>query len=1174
MWTPSWERGGSFHVLVNSQIAFLSHLVHGRAAVKQPLSLGFCHPGLTLCRKKILFSAFSVNNSNITYFVMEQQTYFAGRSLKKNEDKPFYAAYLNTAKQNVFLIIRDISARLGLKFDVKDDHGILKAELWGHLKNGTDPVLTLQITEMLKKKFPFAQLLAEDRANRRNKGEKPTPGDYFEELNDFIQHLYDYRNFYTHAKHEWVNIPNKTVKRLELLFDSARPAVQEKYLLHPDEVKHLVRLEAGRKEATGFHYSFKKGREMSQNGFLFFTCLWLQRKEAQKFLTQHSGFKRSMEAREKATLEVFTFNSLRLPKHRLSSDNTRQGLLLDMVNELKRCPKQLYNLLSPEDRDKFREINEENEEVESVRHNNRFFYLALRYLDSAFEGVKFQVDLGNYCFHAYEKTIEGSPHTRRWIRRMTSFGSPGDFEEDNCPEYWKGKVQKLEDKERESKEAYVTDTTPHYHINGMNIGVKFFDNYDRLRKSKKNWPALAEFDKEQPKETKPRNTQPDCWLSLYEMPGMAFYQMLYESGHTSISTEKIIEIHYNKMNSFFASLKDGNIAPGPLDKELERRGLQKKQIPKQIVRFLEGKAAKTYNEKAEARLGELIIETERRLNKATKQETGHNSKPGSKDYIEIKCGNMGDFLARDMLMLQKPLNGQGGKANSTEFGILQAKLAFFGKYKKELGQTFETCNLTGSENPHPFLSKITIDKCTGILDFYKVYLEQKLKFLEGCQQEKEYNDYHFLKLNSAKIERSQEYITELASALNNKNRNGGHGEKPAISNLPRGLFTQAILDALLKNEKTRALANEIKQGRYNTAYIIEQYFSKTLQDAPQDFYSYRRSYEVLNKVYDDRSDMRETLKKKFFTNEELEQLTRPIIKNKETTDNQITREIDNKIKAGLKKEKDNVEDKGDGAKQKLLHLYKQFQNNEKQIRLIKNCDMVLFMLAENLLKKEFVTDKEVVSRGNKHKTETPGINLGEKFKLSDIRPGDKNSLLSRQTRVELKLGKKSVAGIMKIKDHGNFRGFLKDRRLTGLMPYIKEDTIDLEALKKELDWYEEARQEAFDTILKFEQQAIKKNNLSPEKEEGYIKHKSILSSVLDKKDEKYTLMLKLRNAFCHSEYPEHEYFGELVPNDGFNILKGYSFGNQEIKDKSIAVRFASLTKRYYNEIIDAISDKN
>jgi hypothetical protein len=33
-------------------------------------------------------------------------------------DKPFFAAYLNTAKQNVFIILRDISEGIGLGFDL------------------------------------------------------------------------------------------------------------------------------------------------------------------------------------------------------------------------------------------------------------------------------------------------------------------------------------------------------------------------------------------------------------------------------------------------------------------------------------------------------------------------------------------------------------------------------------------------------------------------------------------------------------------------------------------------------------------------------------------------------------------------------------------------------------------------------------------------------------------------------------------------------------------------------------------------------------------------------------------------------------------------------------------------------------------------------------------------
>ena len=80
---------------------------------------------------------------------------------------------------------------------------------------------------------------------------------------------------------------------------------------------------------------------------------------------------------------------------------------MDMLNELKRCPKELYPLLSKEDKEKFipKDFNDEEydtDEYESVpelkRKDNRFNYFALRYLDNSFEHLKFYIDLGNYCF--------------------------------------------------------------------------------------------------------------------------------------------------------------------------------------------------------------------------------------------------------------------------------------------------------------------------------------------------------------------------------------------------------------------------------------------------------------------------------------------------------------------------------------------------------------------------------------------------------------------------------------------------------------------------------------------------------------------------------------------------------------------------------------------------------
>jgi len=919
------------------------------------------------------------------------------RKFDDKSDKAFFAAHLNTAKQNVFIVFRDISERLGLGFDLNDDDNMLDAMLWKKLTANTEPELSLKIIERIEKKFPYANYLAKNYAYFKRKERQAQPGDYFEVIRIFIKQLYDFRNYYTHAVHNPVGTPNEIIKGMQLLFDAARRGVKKRLELSTDEMDHLVRLTSVGKgknaktiERRDFKYSFSDDKdELTEKGFVYFVCLWLQRKDAQMFLKKLTGFKRSEKPSYKATLETFTFYSLRLPQPKLQSDSNTAGVLLDMVNELKRCPKHLYSFLSEKDKEKFLKKAEEAEieetetedEYEALpilkRSSNRFFYFALKYFDTVFKDVKFRVDLGNYCFHVYDKEVDDQIRKRRWIKKMTAFGNLDDFADDKRPKEWIDKIQRIEDRDVESEEIYMTETTPHYHINGNNIGLKFRHNYNQLVRDNKIWPELSDFDKENPTTTKPRTKAPDAWLSLFELPAMAFYQLLYQNNITGEPAEKIIRAHVDLINQFFKEIENGELLTGFDDltftEELKKRGLEKHFIPKPIVKYLTSKQSEPFEEKAERMLNALIVETEQMLTKVNLQKHSFNQKPGSKDYVDLKSGIMADFLARDIIRLQKPLNGMKGKANSTEFQVLQAKLAFFGANKLNLDDTFKNLNLVGGDNPHPFLNEIQINKCKGIFDFYTEYLGKRKLYLEGCHSKAQYQNYHFLKMGRRRKEHGDTYIKNLANELRTEN----------VHNLPRGLFLKPILDALSSNEKTKVLAEELsKLNRINAAYIIEKYFTLVLDDRPQEFYNYKKSYDLLNKIFDNRKqyEMRQPLRPKPFTTDELTELTRKIDGN--TYDNQLIRLMGEKIEKDIKKEQGNRKWLSDSEKkeikEKYWKKYKAFGENEKQIRLAKNCDMVLFMLIDHILRKNFIIDEGFLKK-KKDTGETKPVEFGEGY---------------------------------------------------------------------------------------------------------------------------------------------------------------------------------------------------
>lgn len=1081
------------------------------------------------------------------------------RNFDNEADKPFYAAYLNTAVQNVYIILKDISGKLEQDFS-GDDNQMFTCKLLEELKDNHRPELTQKTIEKLNRHFSFLNYLARNHAYNRSsdKAAEPTHEDYHEILISWGRLLLDYRNFYSHAEHTPVLKNSFVLDGMYVLYDADWQKFRERKTLEVNETEHLIRLgENG--EKPSFHYSFtNETGELSQNGFLFFLCLWLGKKDSQELLKKHKGFKRGESKSQKATLEKFTWFGISIPQPRLSSDNSIQALFMDIANELKRCPAELFSLLDEKDRQNFKALEVQEDDVtgeyqgsgELKRRHNRFYYFALRYLDTRFKHLKFHIDLGNYCYKSYEQEIEEEARKRRWIRRMTAFGNLTDFNEENCPQEWKDRLQKKDDTVK--NDTYIIETTPHYHFDAgsdvKTIGMKWIKTYDKNNV----WPTILPVD-ETGTEPKPRNEPPDYWLSLYELPAMAFYQLLYETGMAGYTAEEVIHNYTQKVNAFLAEIQSGRIS-AELTREalidvLDKRGLYIQNLPKAVIGYLLARPAKSLEKRARERLERMIAENNQMLDRVKRQKKHYQTRPGSKDYVAMKSGHMADFLARDMICLQKPVLQEKGKANSTEFQVLQAKLALFGKNKETLADTFRLCNLIGSSNPHPFLSKIDGRRCNGLLDFYTCYLEHREGWFKQCLHEKKYSDYHFLKLRNEHPD---------ISALLKRQRE-------AVMNLPRGLFRESIYEALKKSERTGEWATELgKKDRVNTAYIINEYFRQIRQDDSQEFYGYKRSYDLLNRLYDERKPKdRNPVSPVWYTVRELEAKSM-----------EIKQKLEEKIQKKVRTKPQN--------EARIIHnyrkQYREFVENEKQIRLYQVCDKVLFMMLDHLYQKgDFLFDEK-----EKHTLE-----VSEQYKLREIKPHAEKSLLSEQ--VTAKLGfhyseksenkkalpleyyKTIIREHVQVKNYGDFRRFLKDRRIPGLLPYISVDEICYEALQRELEEYSISRGEFLDAMIKFEKTVIQKYGIRRESTKAYIDHRTILNCVQGLSEEKKKQMNKFRNAFCHGQYPDPGFFREMVNGNDFNRLKEYRSGAQEVRNCSVIVQLKNRALTYYNEAIDMMN---
>jgi hypothetical protein len=1115
------------------------------------------------------------------------------RHFDKQEDKPFFAAYFNTALQNAHICLRDICARTGLGFDDGQDGSLDKLDLWEKLTANKEPELTQRIIGLLHERFPFTKHLAAAVAHKKHRGSEPTPENYRHVCIALLKQLYQFRNYYSHVGHPLYEVEEGIINFMRLLFDAARPLVKERFSLATEAVDHLVRRGKDGKEIAGFKYAFStKDIALTEKGLAFFACLWLQRKQAQAFLKKLHGFKRSESPSQQATLEVFTNYGLHLPQPRLTSDTSSAGLLLDMVNELKRCPARLYPLLSNEDRDTFaalpeeEEYNSTEEEYEAMpvlkRSSNRFYYFALRFLEQRCNILRFEADLGNYCYHSYEKEIGDVSRTRRWIKRMTAFGRLEDFAGERPP-HWQDKILTLAERNSADASVYVTDTTPHYHINNYTIGMKIQQqpDYDAAKANGRLWPALPPYDGEGQKG--PAGNRPDLWLSLYELPAIVFYSLLQQQHPKLPAAEQVILAHYNKMRSFFEDIASGKLTgdvytSATLNALLKERGLERQQIPKAILQYLESRQQPAFAARAERLLKALIQETETRTKKLEVIRGGVGQRPGSKNHIPLKNGHIADFLARDLLLLQPALDAGKGKANGTAFQVLQASLAYFAVNKPSLPGLFAHCNLTGSHNPHPFLAKIDLERCRGLLDFYDAYLQQRMRYLSDCLQKKNYDQYHFLKLSREKRNPADMYIIGLAKKMCSE----------VVANLPRGLFLQPLLTLLRADKAGAVVAAEADAlPRVNVAWLIDAYFRQVRQDGPQEFYSYGRAYELLDKIYDTRSAKakREQRPRKYHTPAQLADLQQELMqKLREKT----IRDYKNgqRKKPAIPPTPLTPQEKETGISEANWRAYKQFTEDEKDIRWNRVCDMVLFMMADDLLRKEFLTDGGKLKKKGQATTVVPEIQLGEGYTLRAIRPRAKNDILSLQTTVSLSMhyqyetnmdnirfvkGAVSVpsakqyktmiqAGI-KIKNYGDFRGLLKDRHISSLLPYIAATEVQVAALRQELDWYEEVRIKVFEKVQAFERMAIGDRSHNEQ-----YKHTDLLLRYLSEEDLRFAELRQLRNAFSHSLYPDWLLFKDRINGQEFNTLQAHTTA-QPMKAHSIAWQLWTLVNTYYDDLL-------
>ena len=1050
------------------------------------------------------------------------------------KDKHFWAAFLNLARHNVYITVNHINKILEEGEINRDGYEKTLENSWNEIKdiNKKD-----RLSKLIIKHFPFLEATTyrqNPTDTTKQKEEKQAEAQSLENLKEsffvFIYKLRDLRNHYSHYKHskslERPKFEEDLQKKMYNIFNASIRLVKEDYQYNKNinpkkDFKHLDRKRKGK-----FYYSFADNEgNITESGLLFFVSLFLEKKDAIWVQKKLEGFKCSNKSYQKMTNEVFCRSRMLLPKLRLESTQTQDWILLDMLNELIRCPKSLYERLQGEDREKFRvplDPIDEDYDVEQepfkntlVRHQDRFPYFALRYFDynEIFTNLRFQIDLGTYHFSIYKKLIGGQKEDRHLTHKLYGFERIQEFDKQNRPDEWKAIVKDFDTYET-SNERYISETTPHYHLENQKIGIRFRNGNNDI------WPSLETNgeNNEKSKYKLDKQYQAEAFLSVHELLPMMFYYLLLKTENTDNDNEietkkkenkndkqekhKIEEIIENKIKDIYAlydAFANGEInSEKELEEYLKGKDIEIVHLPKQMIAILKNKH-KDMVEKAEAKQEKMKLATENRLKTLDKQLKG-KIQNGKRYNSAPKSGEIASWLVNDMMRFQpvqrdencEPLNNS--KANSTEYQLLQRTLAFFGSEHERLAPYFKQTKLIESSNPHPFLNDTEWEKCSNILSFYRSYLKAKKNFLESLKPEDWEKNQYFLMLKEPKTNRK---------TLVQGWKNG--------FNLPRGIFTEPIRKWFMEHWKNIKVDDSKRVGL--VAKVIPLFFSEKYKDSVQPFYNYPFNVGDVNKPKEE----------DFLHREERIELW-------------------DKKKDKFKGYKAKKKFKEMTDKEKEEHRsYLEFQSwnkFERELRLVRNQDIVSWLLCTELI--------------DKLKIDELNIKELKKLRLKDINTDtakkEKNNILNRIMPMQLPVTVYEIDksfNIVKDKPlhtiyieetgtkllkQGNFKALVKDRRLNGLFSFVKTSSeaeskskpISKSRVEYELGAYQKARIDIIKDMLALEKTLIDNDENLPTNKfsdmlKSWLKGKGEANKVRFQND--VDLLVAVRNAFSHNQYP-------------------------------------------------------
>lgn len=657
--------------------------------------------------------------------------------------------------------------------------------------------------------------------------------DCMKAISDIAECLRNLRNYYTHANpYNTPKVLEKNYKNqgqiaiwLEKAFDASRRKIKALDKLSDKDLSFLTghgfneRMEAvrdkehthsdekqGKKvrfvERKDFYYRIRKSAPnpvspdeeqtvLCDFGTLFFCSLFLSMEYEKKLVEALKLFELSPYRGDKQKAGIIfgmmSHYRIRVPRGKvLDSEDDVNALALDILNELRRCPKELYDVLEEQGQEAFIQYGTSLQEwdddiIRMIRHTDRFPQLVMKYIDSKklFQDIRFQVRLGNFRFRFYDKhCVDGDTQVRNLQKEINGFGRIGEIE---CKrkELYGDKLQpsdyvstKLEHEqlyldirqfEPDTADSlpYITDHKASYNIHANRIGLWW-----RKDKTGKDY-YLPEL---HVKDGKADVTMPapTAELSVRDFPAMMFYHYLLTNYRKDRydTIEQIIKYKTDGLRRFFTDVRDGKLMPYDKatetqvsrqnKKDLKERiatdyGLVEAEIPEKLWRYL---FRQEYSSQERFRQSALA-EAQRRYRQALSRKrhfekdkaklgTDLAIKYGKKGYHDVRHGKLAEYLAKsimDWLPADAPARK---KLTGLNYSKLQAFLATYGTEDgfavalaklRRIAENACLVNFAPTEGEktgiskqqlHPFLTKVLEQKPVNIESLYLHYLNAEV----------------------------------------------------------------------------------------------------------------------------------------------------------------------------------------------------------------------------------------------------------------------------------------------------------------------------------------------------------------------------------------------------------------------------------------------------------------